>query len=591
MTQEEGKDTAVLQESKKNLPFSDQLTKVKADKREKQAPPTKVVIRRLPPSMTLDTFTEQISPLPENDHMYFVKADMSLGQYAFSRAYINFLNNQDVFLFKEKFDGYVFVDSKGGEYPAVVEFAPFQKVPKKKQKKDSKCGTIENDPDYTKFVESWNNPEEVNLPSAEFYLEEIENREREMKANSGDLQGNTPLLEYLKQKKAEKIRIRDERREERRRRDLEKKRLKEEERRRRKLEKDKERERLKEKGGNEGDNDKSSACSKTTKEPSVKLLKNPEREKTKDLDFAESRSSFHKENAEVRQKVRVASGDKPSRTSFRGEPERSSFDSKTKVKDKFKDRKEKEKERYGKKSEGSHSTKSNADYKKDRDVEEQNSFRKTFSGSPASASKKPTGRSGKSYERTRESIARSKETRVTFDCSEDRSNESQKQDSKSDESKSETQLNEDVIQLEKFESENAESEKLSDDGETLQEDEKKKKKGSSSRSSHESKAERRIRNKDRPSMEIYRPGMRRFSIQRNSPQKESPSSSSSPSPTAQLVGKQTKSEEENTGDCQTDSCLNSPTDEQPPLEDKDSGEILDIATGNECFIDPLLTED
>ena len=34
---------------------------------------------------------------------------------------------------------------KGGEYSAVVEFAPFQKIPKKKTKKsDSRRGTIED---------------------------------------------------------------------------------------------------------------------------------------------------------------------------------------------------------------------------------------------------------------------------------------------------------------------------------------------------------------------------------------------------------------------------------------------------------------
>ncbi|KFM76146.1 hypothetical protein X975_25319, partial [Stegodyphus mimosarum] len=52
------------------------------------------------------------------------------------------------------------------------------------------------------------------------------------------------------------------------------------------------------------------------------------------------------------------------------------------------------------------------------------------------------------------------------------------------------------------------------------------------------RVERRIRNKDRPSLEIYRPGMRRFSAQRSSPQKEistSASNSSSPSPTPPLI--------------------------------------------------------
>lgn len=40
-------------------------------------------------------------------------ADKALGQSAFCRAVINFRNPDDVILFKEKFDDYVFVDSKG----------------------------------------------------------------------------------------------------------------------------------------------------------------------------------------------------------------------------------------------------------------------------------------------------------------------------------------------------------------------------------------------------------------------------------------------------------------------------------------------
>ena len=32
---------------------------------------------------------------------------------------------------------------QGNVYPAVVEYAPFQGVPKKRPKKDPKCGTIE----------------------------------------------------------------------------------------------------------------------------------------------------------------------------------------------------------------------------------------------------------------------------------------------------------------------------------------------------------------------------------------------------------------------------------------------------------------
>lgn len=105
--------------------------------------------------MTQEQFLEQVSPLSEYDYMYFARADMSLGQYAFSRAYIDFVDPQDVFGFREKFDNYVFVDSKGTEFPAVVEYAPFQRVPKKRigKKKDIKCATIESDPYYVNFLE------------------------------------------------------------------------------------------------------------------------------------------------------------------------------------------------------------------------------------------------------------------------------------------------------------------------------------------------------------------------------------------------------------------------------------------------------
>lgn len=42
----------------------------------------------------------------------------------------------------------------GNEYPAIVEYAPFQRILKKRRKKDIKCGTIENDPAYMEFLES-----------------------------------------------------------------------------------------------------------------------------------------------------------------------------------------------------------------------------------------------------------------------------------------------------------------------------------------------------------------------------------------------------------------------------------------------------
>uniref|UniRef100_A0A1B6MB38 UPF3 domain-containing protein n=1 Tax=Graphocephala atropunctata TaxID=36148 RepID=A0A1B6MB38_9HEMI len=124
-------------------------------KGKEEKPATKVVVRRLPPSMTEEQFKNQVSPLPEIDYFYFVPADMSLMPNAFCRAYINFVDQSDLFIFTQKFDGYVFVDSKGNEFPAIVEFAPFQRIPKNRpnRKKDPKVGTIEADPGFIAFKE------------------------------------------------------------------------------------------------------------------------------------------------------------------------------------------------------------------------------------------------------------------------------------------------------------------------------------------------------------------------------------------------------------------------------------------------------
>ncbi|XP_035722865.1 regulator of nonsense transcripts 3A-like [Vespa mandarinia] len=214
-------ETPVQNEAQASSP---DVGKLRDNKKEKCRPMTKVVIRRLPPTMTQDQFIEQISPLPEHDYLYFVKADMSLGQFAFSRAYINFMDQQDIFMFREKFDNYVFVDSKGTEYSAVVEFAPFQRLPKKRigKKKDLKCGTVESDTYYISFLESLKNQETdstIAQPKTEYSYQPADNTLKKVTT--------TPLLEYLKQRKQEKQRLRDEKREERRRRDLERRRTKE----------------------------------------------------------------------------------------------------------------------------------------------------------------------------------------------------------------------------------------------------------------------------------------------------------------------------------------------------------------------------
>lgn len=166
----------------------------------------KIVIRRLPPSMTKEQFLDIISPMPEYDFFYFCQADMSMSVNAFSRAYIYFKEYDDIFSFRDRFDNYVFLDSKSNEYPAIVEFAPYQRRYKfgdNVQKKDSKCNTINEDSDYLKFLENFDKPSAQVLPTCESILEEIEQREKE-RDETGATKITTPLLEYLKKKREDK---------------------------------------------------------------------------------------------------------------------------------------------------------------------------------------------------------------------------------------------------------------------------------------------------------------------------------------------------------------------------------------------------
>ncbi|XP_010793255.1 regulator of nonsense transcripts 3B isoform X1 [Notothenia coriiceps] len=235
--------------------------------KEKKEAMTKIVIRRLPPSLTKEELEEQLQPLPEMDYLEFFSSDTSLFPHLFARAYINFKHQEDIVLFRDRFDGYVFIDSRGQEYTAVVEFAPFQKTAKKRsKKKDAKCGTIDEDPDYNKFLEIYNGDDDKMASTPETLLEEIEAKSKELVAKK-----TTPLLDFLKNKQ----RIREEKKEERRRRELERKRVRDEERR-----KWREEERRKRK-----DTDKMKRLDKplekdkdqVKEEPKIKLLKKPDR--------------------------------------------------------------------------------------------------------------------------------------------------------------------------------------------------------------------------------------------------------------------------------------------------------------------------
>lgn len=191
MTKEETAPAKTADQTKNRSPRD------RHQRKDKPKPLTKVIIRRLPPTMTEEEFLKQIDPLPEYDNYYFAAADWSLGFDATCRAYINFKNHEDVFLFRDRFDGYVFVDTKGEEYPAIVEFAPFQGLPKNKARKnDPKVGTIESEQHYINFLQKLEEDREA--CKSEYKLEFSLQPKDDKKITS------TPLLQFLMNKKMER---------------------------------------------------------------------------------------------------------------------------------------------------------------------------------------------------------------------------------------------------------------------------------------------------------------------------------------------------------------------------------------------------
>lgn len=94
----------------------------------------------------------------------------------------------------------------GVEYRAVVEFAPFQRIPKDRpyRKKDLKAGTIESCPFYQEFahsVKNSKNEKKTNTANTLSY--------NYSKKNSDE---KTPLLKYISEKK--KLRTNEDKKEE-----------------------------------------------------------------------------------------------------------------------------------------------------------------------------------------------------------------------------------------------------------------------------------------------------------------------------------------------------------------------------------------
>ncbi|XP_073118876.1 regulator of nonsense transcripts UPF3 isoform X2 [Henckelia pumila] len=161
---------------------------------------TKVVVRHLPPTISQSNFIEQIDSRFSGRYRWlsFRPGKSSQKHITYSRASIDFYKSDDVLEFAEFFNGHVFVNEKGTQYKTIVEYAPSQRVPKNWSKNDGREGTILKDPEYLEFLDFLAKPTE-NLPSAEVQLER---KEAERVGAPKDIPIVTPLMDYVRQKRA-----------------------------------------------------------------------------------------------------------------------------------------------------------------------------------------------------------------------------------------------------------------------------------------------------------------------------------------------------------------------------------------------------
>ena len=61
-----------------------------------------------------------------------------------SRCYVNFAEPSAIPAFKAAVEAHAFVTERGAQYRGCVEYAPFQKIPEARVKRDPREGTLES---------------------------------------------------------------------------------------------------------------------------------------------------------------------------------------------------------------------------------------------------------------------------------------------------------------------------------------------------------------------------------------------------------------------------------------------------------------
>ncbi|KAG9234286.1 putative regulator of nonsense transcripts 3A [Amylocarpus encephaloides] len=174
------------------------------------APRLKIVIRRLPPGLTESEFSTILSEewkLGQGKVDYFRynigkdSKDPSKPSRP-SRAYLHLTNESHIPTLSETVRQAVFEDAQNTFThscligPPSVEFAPYGRIPGGRRRVDARAGTIDQDPEFMAFLEGLANPVTPEKTGAEAIGDGTSGKQEKVTT--------TPLVQYLKDKKANK---------------------------------------------------------------------------------------------------------------------------------------------------------------------------------------------------------------------------------------------------------------------------------------------------------------------------------------------------------------------------------------------------
>ncbi|KAL4918332.1 Smg-4/UPF3 family-domain-containing protein [Aspergillus aurantiobrunneus] len=171
------------------------------------APRLKLLVRRLPPGLTQDEFETALGT-----EWKIGAGRVSWSQYKPgkvskdsakpsrpSRAYLYVVSSDHIVPLSDKIRSTLFLDARNTIHdpvllgPPNLEFAPYAKIPGSRVRKDARQGTIDQEPEFIQFLESLTQP--ITKPGP------VESAEGEDKKETIT---TTPLVQYIKEKKANK---------------------------------------------------------------------------------------------------------------------------------------------------------------------------------------------------------------------------------------------------------------------------------------------------------------------------------------------------------------------------------------------------